>query len=47
MPVLALGGDEGVGNAMYTTIAALGDHVEGGVIKGTERWFRIIGQSDK
>jgi pimeloyl-ACP methyl ester carboxylesterase len=34
MPVLALGGDEGVGNAMYMTFATLGDHVEGGVIKG-------------
>ena len=32
MPVLALGGSEGVGDALRATIAASGDHVQGGAI---------------
>ncbi len=32
MPVLALGGDKGVGDALHATVAALGDHVVGGAI---------------
>jgi pimeloyl-ACP methyl ester carboxylesterase len=32
MPVLALGGKEGVGDALRATVAPLGDHVEGGAI---------------
>ncbi len=32
MPVLALGGDEGVGDALRATIATPGDHVKGGAI---------------
>jgi pimeloyl-ACP methyl ester carboxylesterase len=32
MPVLALGGKDGVGDALRSTIATLGDHVEGGAI---------------
>jgi pimeloyl-ACP methyl ester carboxylesterase len=34
MPVLALGGADGVGDALHPTFAALGDHVQGGAIKG-------------
>ena len=32
MPVLALGGADGVGDALHATVAGLGDHVEGGAI---------------
>jgi pimeloyl-ACP methyl ester carboxylesterase len=32
MPVLALGGSDGVGDALRATIASSGDHVQGGVI---------------
>jgi pimeloyl-ACP methyl ester carboxylesterase len=32
MPVLALGGSDGVGDALHATIATLGDHVTGGPI---------------
>jgi pimeloyl-ACP methyl ester carboxylesterase len=32
MPVLALGGRDGVGDALHATIATLGDHVTGGAI---------------
>src|SRR4029077_5234515 len=32
MPVLALGGADGVGDALRATVAALGDHVKGGAI---------------
>jgi pimeloyl-ACP methyl ester carboxylesterase len=32
MPVLALGGSDGVGDALHMTFAALGDHVQGGPI---------------
>jgi pimeloyl-ACP methyl ester carboxylesterase len=32
MPVLALGGSEGVGDALRATVATIGDHVEGGAI---------------
>ncbi len=32
MPVLALGGDGGVGDALHATVAPLGDRVEGGAI---------------
>ena len=32
MPVLALGGSDGVGDALRATIAATGDHVQGGTI---------------
>jgi pimeloyl-ACP methyl ester carboxylesterase len=32
MPVLALGGSDGVGDALHQTIATLGDHVTGGPI---------------
>jgi pimeloyl-ACP methyl ester carboxylesterase len=32
MPVLALGGSDGVGNALRATVAALGDRVQGGAI---------------
>jgi len=34
MPVLALGGSEGVGDALRATVATIGDHVEGGAIAG-------------
>jgi pimeloyl-ACP methyl ester carboxylesterase len=34
MPVLALGGGDGVGDALRATFAALGDHVKGGAIMG-------------
>jgi pimeloyl-ACP methyl ester carboxylesterase len=34
MPVLALGGGDGVGDALYAAVATLGDHVRGGVVKG-------------
>jgi pimeloyl-ACP methyl ester carboxylesterase len=32
MPVLALGGVEGIGDALHATVAPLGDHVKGGAI---------------
>ena len=32
MPVLALGGDQGIGDGMRATVAPLGDHVQGGAI---------------
>ena len=32
MPVLALGGSDGVGDALHATMATLGDHVSGGAI---------------
>ncbi|HET7257475.1 MAG TPA: alpha/beta hydrolase, partial [Xanthobacteraceae bacterium] len=32
MPVLALGGGDGVGDALRATVATLGDHVKGGAI---------------
>jgi pimeloyl-ACP methyl ester carboxylesterase len=32
MPVLALGGSEGVGDALRATVATIGDHVQGGSI---------------
>lgn len=35
MPVLALGGDEGVGDALHATVATIGDHVKGGAILGS------------
>jgi len=34
MPVLALGGEGGVGSALLKTLQPLGDHVSGGVLKG-------------
>jgi pimeloyl-ACP methyl ester carboxylesterase len=34
MPVLALGGSDGVGDALRMTIATIADHVEGGPISG-------------
>ena len=34
MPVLALGGSEGVGDALRATVATLGDRVQGGSITG-------------
>jgi pimeloyl-ACP methyl ester carboxylesterase len=34
MPVLALGGGDGVGDALHAAVAALGDHVKGGAIEG-------------
>jgi pimeloyl-ACP methyl ester carboxylesterase len=34
MPVLALGGSEGVGDALRATVAAIGDHVQGGSVSG-------------
>jgi pimeloyl-ACP methyl ester carboxylesterase len=34
MPVLALGGSDGVGDALRTTVATLGDRVQGGSITG-------------
>ena len=34
LPVLALGGDDGVGDALHATVAALGDHAHGGAIAG-------------
>jgi len=34
MPVLALGGSEGVGDALRTTVATIADRVEGGAIAG-------------
>jgi len=34
MPVLALGGSDGVGDALRMTIATIGDHVQGGPILG-------------
>jgi pimeloyl-ACP methyl ester carboxylesterase len=34
MPVLALGGSEGVGDALRATVATLGDRVQGGAITG-------------
>jgi pimeloyl-ACP methyl ester carboxylesterase len=35
MPVLALGGSEGVGDALRATVATLGDHVQGGAVTGS------------
>jgi pimeloyl-ACP methyl ester carboxylesterase len=35
MPVLALGGSEGVGDALRATVATLGDRVQGGSIAGS------------
>ena len=35
MPVLALGGSEGVGDALRATVATLGDRVQGGPISGS------------
>jgi pimeloyl-ACP methyl ester carboxylesterase len=34
MPVLALGGSEGVGDALRATVATIGDRVQGGMISG-------------
>lgn len=34
MPVLALGGSEGVGDALRATVATIGDRVQGGSITG-------------
>jgi pimeloyl-ACP methyl ester carboxylesterase len=34
MPVLALGGSDGVGDALRATVAAIGDRVQGGPIIG-------------
>ena len=34
MPVLALGGSDGVGDALRMTISTIGDHVQGGPISG-------------
>jgi pimeloyl-ACP methyl ester carboxylesterase len=34
MPVLALGGSDGVGDLLRTTLAPYGDHVQGGVLAG-------------
>ena len=36
MPVLALGGSDGVGDALRATIATIGDHVQGGPIAPTQ-----------
>jgi len=36
MPVLALGGSEGVGDALRATVATIGDRVEGGSIAGSD-----------
>ena len=35
MPVLALGGSDGVGDALRATVATLGDSVQGGSITGS------------
>jgi pimeloyl-ACP methyl ester carboxylesterase len=35
MPVLALGGSEGVGDALRATVASIGDRVQGGSITGS------------
>ena len=35
MPVLALGGSEGVGDALRATVATIADHVQGGSITGS------------
>jgi pimeloyl-ACP methyl ester carboxylesterase len=35
MPVLALGGSEGVGDALRATVATVGDRVQGGAITGS------------
>jgi pimeloyl-ACP methyl ester carboxylesterase len=35
MPVLALGGSDGVGDALRATVAMIGDHVQGGSITGS------------
>lgn len=35
MPVLALGGSEGVGDALRATVATIGDRVQGGSITGS------------
>ena len=35
MPVLALGGSEGVGDTLRATVATIGDQVQGGSITGT------------
>ena len=35
MPVLALGGDDGVGDALRAAVATIGDRVSGGTIKGS------------
>ena len=37
MPVLALRGSEGVGDALRATVATLGDSVQGGAIAGRPR----------
>ncbi len=34
MPVLALGGSDGVGDSLRATIATIGDHVQGGAVTG-------------
>lgn len=36
MPVLALGGSDGVGDALRATVATIGDHVQGGAIAPKE-----------
>src|SRR5579862_1912846 len=36
MPVLALGGSEGVGDALRATVATIGDRVQGGAIMGAD-----------
>ena len=35
MPVLALGGDEGVGDSLRAAVATIGDRVKGGAVKGS------------
>ncbi len=37
MPVLALGGSDGVGDMLHATIAAVGDRVQGGAIAGARQ----------
>ena len=34
MPVLALGGSDGIGDALRATVAMIGDRVQGGSITG-------------
>jgi pimeloyl-ACP methyl ester carboxylesterase len=35
MPVLALGGGDGLGDGLRAAVAKIGDHVEGGAIAGS------------
>jgi pimeloyl-ACP methyl ester carboxylesterase len=37
MPILALGGSDGVGDTLRATVATIGDHVQGGSIEARQQ----------